>query len=296
MNKNAMIVFGGALLAALLVAMMVQLTMGGKKKAVSSAEVTQVLVAARNLKSSMELEEGDLKWEEWPEEKLFSGAILQKDNQKPEEALDGRLSRNVSRGEPMKRSMILKAKTGNFVAASLGKGERAVAIKVKPETMVAGFINPGSLVDVILTYKKKIRPIKGEDNPAVQRMIDMNLDAYAAETVIQKARVLALDQTVERQFDDTVKTSKTVTLAVSFRDAEKLALASKVGIVTLSLRGVEDTDVVEGYPAVSDARMVRLDDEINDEYKELKAHKKSVADADVVRVYNGARVTSSNLK
>lgn len=296
MNRNILIVLGGAVLAALLVAMLVQVTLGGKKvKTDDSGAAVEILVAAKDLKASHELEEGDLKWVEWPEEKIISGTIIRKPDQEPMDALEGRLARDVSQGEPMKRSAMLKAKTGNFVAASLAPGERAVSIKVKPETMVAGFIGPGSFVDVILTYKQKIKAGKGDD-PRIQTMIDLNLVTFATETVIQNARVLALDQTVERDFDDDVKTSKTVTLAVPYRDAEKLALADKMGTLVLSLRGVGDTTVAEKLPTITDARMTTIGDEVYEEYTKMKQEKNVNVENEVVRVYNGAAVVTRQLK
>jgi len=282
MNKNILIVLGGAVMAAVLVAVLVQVTLGGKKGGPVSDGV-EVLVAAIDLKKGHELEEGDLKWKEWPEDSLFRGAITRKEDQEPQDALEGRIDRSFSRGEAVVRSAILKDTKSNFVAARLKQGERAVSIKVNAEGMVAGFIAPGSHVDVILTYKNRI--VIDDDNPDVKTMVQRNLDDVATETILQRVRVLAIDQKAERSDDDKIKVGKTVTLAVSIRDAEKLALASEMGDITLAMRGVGDDVENEDAPAITDARLTSIDDEIFEEYKKYK--KESGVTANTVRIYSG---------
>lgn len=267
MNKNILIVLGGAVLAAVLVAVLIQVMIGGKQSS-SSEGSAMVLVAARDLKSSLETKDGDFMWQEWPEDKLFRGAILRDDeDQSPDEVLDGRFARDINYSEPVKRDAMLKAKTGNFVAASLGAGERAISLKVKPESIVAGFIGPGSYVDVILTYQEKIKTDRNTD-PLIKQMIDLNIDKLATETILQNVRVLAIDQTTEREFDDDVEVGKTVTLAVSSRDAEKIALADKMGTIVLAMRAVGDESIVdpEEVPVITDVRMTSIRDEIQKEY------------------------------
>jgi len=285
MNKNILIVLGGAVMAAVLVAVLVQVTLGGKKGGPVSDGV-EVLVAATDLKKGHELEEGDLKWKEWPEDSLFRGAITRKEDQEPQDALEGRIDRSFSRGEAVVRSAILKDTKSNFVAARLKQGERAVSIKVNAEGMVAGFIAPGSHVDVILTYKNRI--VIDDDNPDVKTMVQRNLDDVATETILERVRVLAIDQKAERSDDDKIKVGKTVTLAVSIRDAEKLALASEMGDITLAMRGVGDDVKNEDAPAITDARLTSIDDEIFEEYKKYK--KESGVTANTVRIYSGAKM------
>ena len=64
MNKNILIVLGGAIAVALLVALLVQVTLGGKKKDTQAVEVAKVeiLVATKDLGIGRELKDGDLTW------------------------------------------------------------------------------------------------------------------------------------------------------------------------------------------------------------------------------------------
>lgn len=286
MNKNILIVLGGAVLAAVLVAVLVQVTLGGKKSSAPVGDGVEVLVAARDLKKGAELDEGDLIWKEWPEDALFKGAITRDEGETPEEALSGRLERGFAKGEAVVRKALLKDTKVNYVAARLNPGERAVSIKVNAEGMVAGFISPGSYVDVILTYNHRVTI--EDDSPEVKAMVEMNLDDMATETILERIRVLAIDQTAEREEDDKIKVGKTVTLAVSIRDAEKLALASQMGDITLAMRGVGDDAENEKAPATTDARMTSIDDEIYEEYK--KVRKDSGVAANTVKIFSGSGV------
>ncbi len=287
MNKNILIVLGGAIMAAVLVAALVQVTLGGKKVTTVPGEGVQVLVAAKDLRTGNELEEGDLEWAKWPEDNLFKGAILRDEDEPAHEALSGRLERGFAEGEAVVRRAILKESKANYVAARLKEGERAMSIKVSAEDMVSGFISPGAFVDIILTYTQRIN--LGKNQPAqIQMMVEMNIDQMATETVLENIRVLAIDQKADQKEEDKVKIGKTVTLAVPIRDAEKLALATEMGEITLAMRGVGDDKPNEKGMAMSDARLITIDDEVLAEFMRLK--KDSGVTSNTLKIYNGASV------
>jgi len=290
MNKNILIVLGGAVLVAVLVAMLVQVTLGGKKEAAALQEAkVEVLVASKDLVIGRELSEGDMRWQEWPKSSVFPGAVLRQDEQKPEEALEGRLGRDIAKGEPVMRSAMLGQVKGNLVAATLEPGQRAIAIEVSASTMVGGFIGPGDFVDVILTYKESIRT--EDDNPQIAQMIELNLDKMATETILQNVKVLAVDQLAERPEDDKIKVGKTVTLAVGAQDAERLSLASQLGELTMVLRAVGDDVLIEKkWPTISDARLTSMGDEVYAEYEKMK--KDAGINRNIVRIYSGEQVTA----
>ena len=155
--------------------------------------------------------------------------------------------------------------------------------------MVAGFIAPGVYVDVILTYKKRLSI--GGDSQQVEDMVNRNIEDLAAETILENVRVLAVDQKAERDDDDKVKVGKTVTLAVSIHDAEKLALASEMGDITLAMRGVGDDATNEKMPVITDARISSIDDEIYAEYERIK--EESDLSSGSVKIYNGSDIQES---
>lgn len=230
MNKNVLIVLIGGFVIAILVAVLVQASLGGKNE--DNGDKIQVLVAAKDLPLGSNLTGGDLKWQTWPGQP-FAGAIVREKEQKAEEALTGRLTSRVSQGQPVLNSYVFKEGKGNIVAASMEKGMRAVAIPVKANTMAGGFVSPGDYVDVILTYR-----IRGNSNNPEAKML---VNEVASETILKNVRVMAVDQEASRD-EDAAKVAKTVTLEVDSEGAEKVALAAEMGEMILSLRGLGDED------------------------------------------------------
>jgi len=289
MNKKIMIVLGGAVLVAVLVALLVQVTLGGKKQVAGAEEKVLVLVADKELAIGKELGDGDLRWHAWPKSGLFPGAVLQaKPDQKPLEAVSGRLARKIAKDEPLAKSALLVKGKGNVVAAGLESGKRALAIEVSASKMVGGFIGPGDYVDVILTYKSTIRT--NDDDPRVQKMLALNLDKLATETILQNVKVLAVDQVADRPDDAKIKVGKTVTLAVNTQDSERLALAAELGDLTLALRGIGDEARVEKkWDTVSDKRLTSVVGEIYKQYDKIK--KEDSINSNSVRIYSGEQLT-----
>lgn len=127
-------------------------------------------------------------------------------------------------------------RTGDYIraddlSANFGivppKGTKAMAIKVKPEEIVGGFVMPGSRVDVMARLNRH------NSEPEVQ-------------TVLQNQEVLAVDQSVVRPDGQSASaTVNTVSLAVKPEDAMRLewALGMSGGSVRLLLRDQNDTEV-----------------------------------------------------
>ncbi len=238
MNKNILIVFGGGFLIALLVAMIVSSSIKSEPEAVNTNKI-EVLVSNKKMELGYTLKNADMVWQEWPEANLFEGLIRREDNQKPIEALEGRLRRVVYASEPMQKSMLLSSDKGNIVASSLAAGNRAVAIEVSAASMVGGFIKPGDYVDVILSHSIKVN---NDERLALQDTVKK----YVTETILENVRVLAIDQNATTDEKDKVKVGRTVTLEVNSKGAEKLALVGQMGDLSLSLRGVGDTETIVG--------------------------------------------------
>jgi pilus assembly protein CpaB len=100
---------------------------------------------------------------------------------------------------------------------------------VNAASSVAGFVFPGDHVDMVLTQTVS----GGGEGPALK----------VSETIIRNLRVLATDQRVSEKNDDgktEVKTFSNVTLEVTPRIAEKVAVAQSLGTLSLSLRSIAD--------------------------------------------------------
>ncbi|MFA5593608.1 MAG: Flp pilus assembly protein CpaB [Micavibrio sp.] len=280
MNKNVVIVLAGGFLVAILVAVLVQASLGGKKQVEGAEPRTQVLVASKNLPLGKQLAPGDLKWQTWPGNG-FSGAIIRKNDQKPEEALTGRLIERVNEGQPLLTGYIAREGRGNVVAATLEKGMRAIAIPVKAFTMAGGFVTPGDYVDVILTYRVSVN--RNEQTPEVAAY----MRRHVSETILKNIRVLAVDQEASTD-KDSAKIAKTVTLAVRADEAERLALAAEMGDLTLALRGLGDTDDVHEEAVTTDVGISRA-------MQTIVRMQGGGRGAGTAKIYNGASVSETRV-
>lgn len=277
MNKNVMIVLAGGFVVAILVAVLVQASLGGKSGGTKGPQV-QVLVAAKDLPIGTELGDSDLKWQAWPGERAFTGAIIRKDDeQKASDALKGRTIEPVSAGQPVLQSYIFKEGKGNLVAAMMKKDMRAVAIPVKADTMAGGFVSPGDYVDVILTYSYTV------DRANKTAETDAFINKHASETILSHVRVLAVDQEAGRD-QEKAKIARTVTLEVDAKGAEKIALGAKMGDLRLALRRMGDETVVEGDNGLTtDVEMSRAIQNVN-------RIKSGGSGSGPVRIYDGTTV------
>ena len=276
MNKNVLIVLAGGFVIAILVAVLVQASLGGKKSQDGGPKIS-VLVAAKDLGVGSELGEGDLKWQTWPGEKAFAGAIVRKkEDEKASEALKGRLITRVTSGQPVLSNYTFKEGRGNVVAATLEKGMRAVAIPVKANTMAGGFVSPGDFVDVILTYKVEVE--RG------QKTVETNsfVRSHASETILKNVKVLAVDQEASRE-EEKAKVARTVTLQLDTKEAEKIALASEMGDLILTLRGIGDD--VE-----TDTTDMTTDIEVSRAMQNIVRLQTGGTGGGPIRIYNGSAV------
>jgi pilus assembly protein CpaB len=134
-----------------------------------------------------------------------------------------------SAGQPVTRGALVGPQDRGFLAAALGPGMRAVTVPVNSSTGVAGFVFPGDHVDLVLTQQVQ----GGGDGPPLK----------VSETIVRNIRVLATDQRFTDKDADgkqVIKTFTNVTLEVTPRIAEKIAVAQSVGALSLSLRSIAD--------------------------------------------------------
>ena len=125
----------------------------------------------------------------------------------------------ISRNEPILRDKITAPGQLATLSTVLEPGKRAVTVRVDDVRGVAGFIQPGDRVDVVLIRTEAETKTK---------------EGYS-DIILQSAKVLAIDQlTGERT--DRATIAKAVTLEVSEEDAQKILLAGNIGRLSLILR------------------------------------------------------------
>jgi pilus assembly protein CpaB len=188
-----------------------------------------ILIAKNDIGMGQALSPADLQWQAWPADATTGNFIRKTDRPNAMEQLAGNIARTpfVS-GEPIREAKLVDAKGSGFMAAILPSGMRAVATQISAETGAGGFILPNDRVDVILTRRDR----EAEKASGVEVQV--------SETILNNVRVLAIDQAVEEKSAQKNVVGKTATLELSERQAEALALAQKLGTLSLALRSITD--------------------------------------------------------
>ncbi len=195
-----------------------------------------VLVANTNLPAGTTISSSSLRWQGWPEDAVENTFVSsdEKDKELEKPFIGAVVRRGIPAGVPITKAMVFKRDKPGFLAGALAPGMRAVAISVTAESGAAGFILPGDQVDVILTHDvRRDAPRQSGDSP----VIGGHVVRYTSETVLRDVRVVAIDQQVD-DFEEKASLVKTVTLQVSPKQAEILAVATAMGKLGLTLRSL----------------------------------------------------------
>jgi pilus assembly protein CpaB len=156
------------------------------------------------------------------------GTFITKDAQ-PDmtKAVDGMVVRApLVAGQPIGEGSVVRAGAAGFLAATIKPGMRGIGVSVRAETSAGGFILPNDRVDVVLT--RDMSNGNGKKD-------------FQTATVLRDVRVLAVDQTAHQEKDKDSVVGKTATLELTPAQAEVLAQAEQIGIVSLALRALGDS-------------------------------------------------------
>jgi pilus assembly protein CpaB len=186
---------------------------------------TFVAVAARNLPTGSRITEADVKLVAWPARNPISGGFSEA---KP--ILDRGLVAAVGENEPFTETKLAPLGSGAGLPPSIPPGMRAMSVKVDEVIGVAGFVVPGTRVDLVVTLRGS-----GQAQESMSRTVASNVLVLTAGT--------KFDQ--EQAKDGKALPSTVVTLAVSPSDAERVALASSEGRISLALRNPLDVAPTE---------------------------------------------------
>lgn len=177
-----------------------------------------VVVAARDIEFGNRLVEADVRTVAWPADSLPDGAYHDTAD------VVGRASiSQIAAGEPILARRIANADANALLSTRIGDRKRAITVRVDDVVGVAGFLLPGSRVDVLASRRK--------DNSGYR---------YETRTVLQDLRVLAVDQTANPEDKDKPLVVRAVTLEVAPEEAEKLVTSTREGSVQLTLRNPAD--------------------------------------------------------
>jgi pilus assembly protein CpaB len=181
-----------------------------------------VVVAQHPLSLGTRITADHVKVVQWPAEAPVANSFS-----KIEDVLNRGLISRVDENEPLTSSKLAALEAGAGLPPSIPPGMRAISVKVNEVVGVAGFVVPGTRVDVMVTLSGKNR-----DQDSTTRVVVSNAQVLTAGT--------RYDQ--EKAKDGAPIPSTVVTLLVKPEDGERIALAASEGQIMLTLRNPLDQD------------------------------------------------------
>jgi pilus assembly protein CpaB len=206
----------------------IQAGMGGR-------HVVQIVAAADDIPAGSAISTKQVTLIDWPSDVALPGSF-----NKVEAVVGHPVIHAVGKNEPILQRDLGLEGSGVGLATKIPPGMRATAIKSNEIVGVAGFLYPGSRVDVLATYN-----LPGANQNLTQ-------------TVLQDVEVLTAGQTIEPDPQGKPQQVNVVTLLLSPEDSQKLQLASAQGNIQFVLRNGTDKTSVDLRPTRIDQLITSL--------------------------------------
>jgi pilus assembly protein CpaB len=181
-----------------------------------------VVVAAADLDIGAELTREDIRIIDWPANATPANAISD-----PKEVIGRGIVLPLIQNEPILPMKLSSKEAGAGLPPAIPPGLRAVSVRVNEVIGVAGYVLPGTRVDVVATVSPS-----GQQTDMTSKVILTNVQVLAAGTKIER------DTDRNKPMPVTV-----VTLLVDPEEAERLTLASTEGKIQLALRNPLDKTI-----------------------------------------------------
>jgi pilus assembly protein CpaB len=179
-----------------------------------------VVVAASDLDIGAELTREDIRIIDWPANGVPANAFSD-----PKDVIGRGIVLPLIQNEPILPLKLASKEAGAGLPPAIPPGLRAVSVRVNEVIGVAGYVLPGTRVDVVATVSPS-----GQTTDMTSKVILTNVQVLAAGTKI------------DRETDKNKPTPVTVvTLLVNPEEAERLTLSSTEGKIQLALRNPLDT-------------------------------------------------------
>jgi pilus assembly protein CpaB len=225
-NSRVWITLAGALGSGLLAGYLALLYVSEEPAPLMATEPggTEVVIASRDLPTGHILARGDIEVVEWPSSNVPEGFYAQ-----PGEVIGRGVIFTVRRNEPLLASKLADKEAGGGLPITIPEGKRAVSVEVDEDEVigVAGFVLPGTRVDVLATL-----------------MPNTDRSETTTRIILQNIPVLTADQSYQENPAGEPELVTVVTLLVGPAEAEALTLAATEGQIQLALRNTLDVDSV----------------------------------------------------
>lgn len=189
----------------------------GRPAKVAPPQNQEYVAAARALDPGEVIRREDLNMIAWPKDHPLAGSFVRADD-----VVGRAVLYPLAAGQPILDRQLATSGSGIGLTARIPSGMRAIALSSNEVVGVAGFLLPGTHVDVLVTYHDQVHP-----------------DPVTA-TVLQDAEVLAAGHQVQPDPTGKPMTVDVVTLLLDPQDAEKAVLASAQGSIHFVLRNGGD--------------------------------------------------------
>jgi len=178
-----------------------------------------VVVAATDLELGAQIRPDDLRVVQWPESAMPAGAFSA-----PDEIIGRGLVMPVIQNEPILPMKLAGKDAGSGLPVVIPEGKRAVSVRVNDVIGVAGYVLPGTRVDVLATA-----------SPTTQQ------SDTTTKVVLTNVQVLAAGTKMEQDTEQGKPVSvNVVTLLVTPEESERLTLGATEGKIQLALRNPLD--------------------------------------------------------
>jgi pilus assembly protein CpaB len=189
--------------------------------AAAAPAMAHLVVAAKDLEVGRVLKEDDIKVSDWPGG-IPLGAVA-----KPQDLVGRGVIAPIYEKEPVLETRLAPRGAGGGLASMIPPGMRAVAIHVNDVAGVAGFVTPGTRVDVL---------ISGSGGGSVGTM---------TKTMLQNMEVLSAGQDYKKDAEGKPVLVQVVNLLVTPEQAEMLSLAAAQTSIQLVLRNPLDHEIAK---------------------------------------------------
>ena len=203
---------------------------------VAHPPLTHVVAAARDIPEGVALTAHDVTLVEWPAAVPLPGSYS-----KIEQVVGKPLIYPVGAKDPVLAQDLGVEGSGIGLSVKIPAGMRATSVRTNEISGVAGFLYPGSHVDVLATFT--VPGGRGNAGPVTR-------------TILQNVQVLTAGEKVEPDPSGKPETVSVVTLLLNPQDSQKLLLASTQGTIQFVLRNGAD----EGRQTVAPTRLAQLAD------------------------------------
>ena len=185
----------------------------------AAPQTTPVVVAAANLDIGAELRREDVRVIDWPAESVPAGSFPD-----PKDVIGRGLIQPVVKNAPILEGVMPPKEAGAGLPPVIPQGMRAVSVRVNDVIGVAGYVLPGTRVDVVATVDPT------DQHPDV-----------TSKVILTNVQVLTAGTKIERDTDQNKPvTVNVVTLLVDPAQSERLTLAANEGKIQLALRNPLD--------------------------------------------------------